>query len=176
MRNSSKRKSGSSTYLKYSKPRKTTSNGLTATPRKSRYITGDFREFNPKKYVGDINKPINYRSGYELKYMQDIEFNPSVVSWNYENIRIPYVMHEFDPKLGRSVQKRHIYIIDFLIMTASGKKVLVEVKPETKSPKTIEQIKQNFDIRKNAEKWKAAIAWSKVHGYEFQVVTEKNLF
>lgn len=139
------------------------------------YVTGDFRQFNPKKFLGDLNKAINYRSSYELRFMHMLEANKLLIGWNYENIKIPYIVKEYDKINKRYIDKRRIYIIDFELIF-ENQKVLVEIKPLSKSPQNTKQIMENYDVYRNAQKWKAAINWSKINNYQFNVVTEQQLF
>lgn len=137
----------------------------------SRYKQGYFDDYHPVKYFGP--RPIIYRSSYELIFMQKIEFNNNVAQWSSENIVIPYLLEE---KInGKIVKVRHRYVIDFTVIMKSGQKYAVEVKPLSKSPKSLEQAKRDPEIYKNLKKWQAAIAWCKSNGYEFKVVTENDL-
>lgn len=139
-----------------------------------KYRHGDFRSFKPKKYLGDINKPIVYRSGYELKFMRHLEFNPNVMGWNSENIVIPYYMIEMDSK-GNKVRKRHNYHMDMQVQMNNGKWYLCEVKPMAFVPLNESQIKRSPEHYKNACKWKAAIEWCKKNNHEFKLITEDQL-
>lgn len=134
------------------------------------YKTGDFRVYGPKKYAGDKNKPIKYRSSYELKFMHQLEANPNVLWWNFENIRIPYIMVGLN-----NVKKRHNYIMDFQVKMKSGELFLCEVKPMAKTPLNESQINKSEDHRRNAFKWKAAMGWCKCNGHTFKLITEKQL-
>lgn len=138
---------------------------------KSKYKQGYFDDFNPQKYFGP--RPIIYRSSYELAFMQKIEFNSNVAQWSSENIIIPYLLEEKVD--GKVVKVRHRYVIDFTVIMKSGKKYAVEVKPLSKSPRSIIQAKSDPEIYKNLKKWQAAIAWCKANDYEFKVVTEVDL-
>lgn len=140
---------------------------------KQKYEQGYFDKFNPVKYYG--NRPIIYRSSWELKFMRICELNPSVKSWTSENIAIPYILKEPDKKTGKPILKRHTYYPDFIVETHAGKRYLIEVKPENQTPQSISQIKHSFIHYKNAIKWKAAIEWCKYNNMEFKVVTEQHL-
>lgn len=140
--------------------------------KNSKYINGDFDRFNPKKYFG--KKPIWYRSGYELIFMQKVELNPKVEKWSSENIQIPYIMKEKD-STGKLVNVRHTYNIDFTVFLTTGEKYIIEVKPLEFVPLNESQIKRDPVMQKNACKWRSAIQWAKFNGYEFKIVTEKHL-
>jgi hypothetical protein len=135
------------------------------------FVTGDFAKFNPKKYVGEY--PITYRSSYELDFMFKMEMNPKVKAWAAEQIVIPYLMKE---KRGDSfVDVRHNYITDATVWLHDNTKYVCEIKPLTFSPKSIGEMKTNFQIYKNSQKWRYAIQWCRQNGYEFKVITEVQL-
>jgi len=132
------------------------------------YKTGDFFRFNPKRYKGAKLK-INYRSSYELKFMHQLEANPNVLWWKFENIIIPYTIRH-----GVNV-KRHNYIMDFQVKMKNGDMFLCEVKPDSKSPKTEAEMRISEDHKRNAHKWKAALLWCKHNNHVFKIITEKHL-
>ena len=138
---------------------------------KSRFKQGEFDKYNPGKYYGE--RPIIYRSSWELKFMRICEFNPAVEKWTSENIVIPYTMKEFIG--GKFVIKRHNYYPDFVVHLKNGDKILVEIKPLSQSPMNENQMKLDPIQYKNARKWKAALEWSKQNGYQFKVITEQHL-
>lgn len=135
--------------------------------------TGDFREFKPQKYCGNPNQPIWYRSSYELAFMRQLEFNPLVESWNSENIKIPYLL---PGKSGNKiVNTRHNYFMDFQVFMKNGNKYLCEVKPLAFVPLNESQLKKSPEHFKNANKWRAAIAWCKRNNHTFKLITESQL-
>jgi hypothetical protein len=141
-------------------------------PTNSKYVTGDFSKYNPKKYTGD--RPIYYRSSYELRFMIIVELNPKVIKWSSEQIVIPYFMQEKLPN-GKKILRKHNYNSDFTIWLDTGEIYIIEVKPYNKSPQNNAQIKRDPDVYKNACKWKAALQFAKLKGYQFKVVNEKHL-
>jgi hypothetical protein len=148
------------------------SNG-SAKDKKSK---GTFDEYNPKKYVGSY--PIIYRSSWELKFMRTVEFNSNVKSWTSESVCVPYVLQEKCKKTGKIISKRHNYYPDFTVILHDGKKFLVEVKPKSQSPTAnmdMEKIKRSPVLWKNFNKWLSAVAFCKLNGYRFIVVTEDHL-
>ena len=105
--------------------------------------------------------------------MKWCESSPSVEEWSSEEIIIPYI----SPVDGR----RHRYFPDFYVKVGN-KKYIAEVKPyrQTKEPKTQKRntkryINEVFTWGVNQAKWKAATEFCKDHGWEFQIVTEKEL-
>lgn len=139
--------------------------------KNSRFKQGTFDSYNPGKYVGE--RPIIYRSSWELKFMRLCEFNPEVLEWSSENVTIPYVMREL--KNGKFVDCRHNYHPDFTVKLKSGLKILVEIKPLNQSPTTNSQIQRDPVMYKNAKKWAAALEWAKLNNYQFRVLNENHL-
>ena len=124
---------------------------------------GKYRVSNPRKYKGDARNVV-YRSSWEYKFMEWCDSHPSVEEWASEEIIIPYI----SPVDG----KRH----------SGKKKYIAEVKPsyQTKEPKTQKRntkkyISEVMTYAVNQAKFKAATEFCKDHGWEFMVVTEKEL-
>ena len=80
---------------------------------------------NPTKYIGDHTNIIA-RSSWEIKFMNWCDNNPSIITWNSEEVRIPYKCD--------TDNKRHLYYVDFRIQvkTKTGivKTYIVEIKPD----------------------------------------------
>ena len=137
-----------------------------------RYKQGKYIPRLPKKYKGDYRN-IVYRSSWEYKFMQWCDTTPSVLEWGSEEIAIPYI----SPVDG----KRHKYYPDFYVKV-KNKKYMVEVKPtrQTKEPKTQKKITKRYvtevvTYSVNKAKWKAAEDFCKDYGWEFMLITEKEL-
>lgn len=137
---------------------------------------GRFIPVNPSKYNGN-SENIIYRSSWEYRVMKYLDQNPNILWWSSEELIIPY----------RSPvdQKMHRYFPDFVVKTKrrDGKVMtyVLEVKPEyqTKEPvrkrKTQRYINEMVTYAVNQEKWRAADIFCKEHGWEFKVLTEKDL-
>ena len=137
-----------------------------------RYKQGKYIPRLPKKYKGDYRN-IVYRSSWEYKFMRWCDNTSSVVEWGSEEIAIPYI----SPVDG----KRHKYYPDFYVKVGN-KKYMVEVKPtrQTKEPKTQKKITKRYvtevvTYSVNKAKWKAAEEFCKDYGWEFMLITEKEL-
>lgn len=89
--------------------------------------------------------------------MQHMDDNDKVVSFQYEQVKIPYVSNVRTGKLRN-------YLPDFLVTYVDGSQHLVEIKPK----KRLEQVKV-------AKKLKAAELWCREHGVTLEVVTEIEL-
>ena len=137
---------------------------------------GKFTPQNPQKYNGNPDNII-YRSSWELRCMKWFDDNPNIIWWSSEELAIPYYspvdkrMHRYFPDFIIKVKRK-----DDTIMT-----YVVEVKPEaqTKKPtqkrKTKQYIKESITYVVNQMKWKAADEFCQTHGWEFKIITEKDL-
>ena len=145
--------------------------------KKRAYKQGIFKPLHPEKYHGTL--PIIYRSGLELKYFRIFDGNPRVLAWSSESIIVPY----FNPLTGRTNR----YFVDNSVTMKDKegniKKYLVEIKPQCKllpppasnkrSPKNTAILQREYI--QNSAKWNAASLWSQKNGYQFMIVTEKNV-
>lgn len=108
-----------------------------------------------------------------MKYLDE---HPDVINWASEEICIPY-RSPLDNKV-------HRYFPDFYIKrkTKDGiKNSIIEVKPacQTQPPKkrkkTAKFIKEVRTYGINEAKWKAADEYCKDRGWDFKIMTEKEL-
>jgi len=137
---------------------------------------GTFTPKNPSKYNGN-SKNIIYRSNWELRVMKYFDDHPNVIWWASEELTIPYV--------SPIDNKTHRYFPDFIVkMRLKDGKVttyILEVKPlaQTKMPvqkrKTKRFIQEAATYAVNQEKWRAADLFCREHGWQFKVITEKEL-
>ena len=142
-----------------------------------RYRQGVFRPNNIEKYIGK-GHPI-YRSSWELKFFRWADLNENVLAWGSENIVIPYVS-PIDNKV-------HRYFVDnfivFLDNKNNKKKFLIEIKPSkqvekpcnTKGKRRTTILYEQKTWVVNQAKWVAAKKWADKKGYEFLILTEKEL-
>lgn len=139
---------------------------------------GKFNPKNPKKYKGDLDNII-WRSTWELKTMKYLDENPNIIEWSSEEIIIPYI--------SPIDNRRHRYFPDFLIKVMlpdkSIKTMLLEVKPlkETSEPKvqskkTKKYLTEVMTWGVNSKKWEAAKEYCADRGWEFKILTEKEIF
>ncbi len=137
---------------------------------------GWFTPKNPNKYKGNADR-IVYRSSWELRVMKNFDENPSVIWWASEEMFVKYVS---------PIDKRvHRYFPDFVVRVKKkdGKEatMMLEVKPEkqTKPPKqsrrTRKMLAEVATYAINQEKWKAAELFCLEHGWQFKILTEKEL-
>ena len=145
--------------------------------RRKRY-KGKFKIKNSQKYKGNPSNII-YRSLMELRFMKWCDSSEKIFQWSSEEIVIPYI--------SPIDNKRHRYFPDFLIQTAKGW-FLIEVKPQIESRPPKKKLVENLNLKKkrrymksvrtwlvNEAKWIAAKKVCDVEGWEFQIMTEKQL-
>ena len=137
---------------------------------------GKFIPKKPSKYAGDSTNII-WRSTWERKVMDWLDQSESVVYWSSEELAIKYYnpidnkIHRYFPDFIVKVKKK-----DGTVMTH-----VLEVKPEyqTKQPvrkrKTQKFINEYVTYTINQSKWKAATEFCKDRGWQFRILTEKNL-
>ena len=138
-----------------------------------------FKPKNPSKYVGDPNK-IEMRSSWEMKFANYGDMNPSVIPWNSEGVKVPY--------LSSSEQKQRTYHVDFLIKvsTRNGttETLLIEIKPykqtikpvKKKGQREVTYLNEQKTYEVNMDKWKHANEFAKKNGWRFVVMTEEQLY
>tara|TARA_B100000131_G_scaffold249747_1_gene243072 strand:- start:2397 stop:2834 length:438 start_codon:yes stop_codon:yes gene_type:complete len=138
---------------------------------------GKYKVRCPYKYKGDPTKVI-YRSLWELKFMRYCDSNINILEWGSEEMYVWY---------RSPVDNRpHRYFPDFYIKAKESngkiKKYIIEVKPQkqTKPPskpkrQTKGYLREAFEYARNQAKWKAANEWCIDRGFEFKVLTEKEL-
>ena len=127
----------------------------------------------PEKYVGDPTNII-MRSSWETLFANWCDKNPSILKWSSEETIVPYRCP--------TDNNIHRYFVDFKIIVSTGKTYLVEVKPEnqTQPPvfsgrKTQRYLTESLTFMKNQAKWKAASEYAKDRGWEFKIITEREL-
>jgi len=138
--------------------------------------SGRFFPTNPNKYSGDPTN-IFYRSLWERKVMVKFDTSDDVIEWSSEEIIIPY--------LSPVDNKWHRYFPDFyaLVETKEGRRgVLIEVKPhkQTMQPEAGKKVtkgylKEVMTWGVNQAKWNAARGYCQKNGWEFRLLTEKEL-
>jgi len=138
---------------------------------------GRYQPNNPLKYKGNFRNII-YRSLWELKFMKYCDSNQNILEWGSEEFFLPY-RSPLDNKV-------HRYFPDFYIKvkenTGQIKKYIIEVKPKKQCIEPKPQKKKTrtyiYEVRQYAQnqaKWKAAEEYCLDRGYEFKILTEKEL-
>jgi hypothetical protein len=138
---------------------------------------GLFQPLNPQKYRGNSHNII-YRSRWEQRFMSFLDRDKDVLEWSSEEMFIPYRC--------RTDGKMHRYFPDFKVKyrLANGKTVtrIIEIKPRGQVFRPVKPAKitkrylaEVWTYTKNRSKWDYAEQWCKERGYEFQILTEKEL-
>ena len=137
---------------------------------------GTFRPNNPSKYKGNASTII-YRSSWELRVMKYFDDNPNIIWWASEELVIPYKspvdnrMHRYFPDFVAKVKQKG----------GLEKTMVLEVKPEAQTRMPVQKRKTQRFIQEaatyaiNQEKWRAADLFCREHGWQFKVITEKEL-
>lgn len=119
-------------------------------PKKKRFHTGT--HISPKSL-----KPMDYRSGWELQFMQKLDKDQDVKSYQYETIIVPYLKNPRAKKVSK-------YFPDFIVEYQDGRTVIYEIKSSS------------FLLRKmNLAKWEACEKYCTLKGWKFEVLTEVEL-
>ena len=129
--------------------------------------------------MGDVNG-IVYRSRLELVFFRRCDSDPNILKWASEEFSINYI----SPKDNR----RHRYFPDVLIQRRNTKDVigwvLIEIKPHSqcsppKKGKTVKSerryIREVMTYGVNIAKWDAAKSYCSAKGWEWVIITEKDL-
>ena len=132
-----------------------------------------YKPIFPEKYTGDPTAII-MRSSWETMFAGWCDKNPSVLKWSSEETVIPYRCPTDD--------RIHRYFVDFKITIKEGKTYLVEVKPAKQcqppvfpGKRTQRYLTESLTFIKNQAKWEAARNYCKDRGWEFKIITEKEL-
>jgi len=137
-----------------------------------KFSSGVFTPKNPQKYIG--KGKIQWRSSWELVFMQFLDNNDNILHWASESIRIPYK----HPLTG----KPSTYVPDFFVVykNKTGKTLaeIVEIKPKKQSviESKVASAKNKMVVAVNHAKWAACSAYCKAQGLTFRVITEDDLF
>jgi hypothetical protein len=135
-----------------------------------------FRPKNISKYVGDPANIIS-RSSYEWKFMNWCDNNPSVLKWGSEIYPIEY--------FSKIHGKTRRYFVDFFVQIRTRDNTIqnlaIEIKPysQTIPPKKSRNertyINEMVTWQVNNDKWNAATEWAGKNGFQFLIMTEKQL-
>lgn len=138
---------------------------------------GIFKPLNPSKYSGNVDN-IVYRSSWELICMRRFDTDPRIIFWASEELCIPYI--------DRATDRLRRYFPDFVIKKRSPDGtitvIVIEVKPYAQS---VPPAKGNKTDRRylsevktfatNYSKWEYAKSFCQKKGWEFVVLTEREL-
>lgn len=146
----------------------------------SHYKQGFFKPKNPQKYKGNPSN-IVYRSSLELKFLIYLDNHPQVIKYASEEpfMIVPYI----NPITG----KTHRYYPDMWFQKLDNKgctiTYLIEIKPfsQTQPPKITHNPKSKKNIKAistyaiNKKKWDAAKLVCEKNGWDFKIITDREL-
>lgn len=141
---------------------------------------GRYQPVNPQKYRGNPTNVV-FRSLWERQVMVEFDMNPNVLEWGSEEVIVPYR----SPIDGRL----HRYFPDFVVKmrdrSGNVSVKMIEVKPaaQTLPPpphKTGKKPSRKYLTEVatygiNSAKWAAAKEYCKDRGWDFVIITEKEL-
>lgn len=120
------------------------------------------------------------RSTWEQKFFKWLDHNKNILKWSSEPLAVPY----FDPVTNKD--RRYYPDVLTKVKTKDNKEkvYLIEIKPykETVLPKKTKNKTNKTMLYEqktwltNTHKWKSAIRFCKKRGWEFKIITEKDLF
>lgn len=143
-----------------------------------RFKQGIYQPIHPEKYIGDVHD-VRYRSSWEFQLCYKFDHSKEILAWGCEPLFILYR----SPKDGLS----HRYFIDFMTVAYNkelDKKIvtLIEVKPEkekypptSKGKKKSRYLYECMQYEINQSKWKYARAYCEKRGWNFVILTEKEI-
>jgi len=137
---------------------------------------GKFFPKNQHKWVDSNN--IQFRSGIEQKFFALFDLSPSVISIASEKVIIPY----FD----EARQKQRKYYVDLIVKfkdkQGNIQVKLIEIKSYSESipPKKPKRLTEAYNNKvatwiTNQSKWRAATKFAKQRGYDFVVLSDRDL-
>jgi hypothetical protein len=138
-------------------------------------LKGIYKPKNPRKWIG---AKIIFRSNLERKFFNLFDLNPNVISIASERIIVPY----FDPVKNKPRNYYTDLIVKYKDKQGEVKIKLIEIKcsGEAREPKKPKRITERYKSSvltwlTNKSKWEAATKYANSRGWEFIVLSEKNL-
>lgn len=138
---------------------------------------GKFTPKYPEKYIGNVDN-IVFRSLWEKSFLNYLDTNPSVIRYSSEEIVIPY-LNPLDRKVHRYFPDMYVELKD---REGNINIKLIEIKPyaQTQRPVAKRRTKSSYEAEVtyiiNQTKWEYARKFCDEKGWQFQVLTEKELF
>ena len=143
-------------------------------------IQGYYDPINPHKYKGK-GRPF-YRSSWEKRCFYFMDHNRNVIEWASESIIIPYVfsldgkVHKYYPDIVCKIQTKE-GIITYILEIKPYWQTIEPSKPKNRSTSRKKRYENEmFTYIKNRDKWEATQEFCNREGYEFKLLTEKELF
>lgn len=138
---------------------------------------GQFTPVNPNKYLGDP-KGIIYRSLLEKRFMIYCDQTNHIIEWSSEEIIVPYIspidhrMHRYFPDFWIKVKNKEGEIEEFLIEVKPYSQCFAPNKPKRQTRRYLQEC-ATYAV--NQAKWDAAKALCDKKGWNWKVLTEREL-
>ena len=144
----------------------------------SKYSSARKGIFKPKNPIKWVNSKIIYRSGLEQKWFTLFDLSKDVLKIGSENIVVPY----YDP-VKKKMRKYYVdIVIQYKDREGENRIKLIEIKSFSESiiPKKPKRLTESYKSSvmtyvTNDAKWKAANIYAKKRGWEFAILTERQL-
>lgn len=144
---------------------------------KYKSLHGVYTPMNMTKYKGK-GLP-QFKSKLELKLMAYLDKSSAVIDWCYEPFSIKYEDKSvLDANNKGTIRKYYVDFAATIKTPLATKKVWIEVKSINEvllSKKAKKNINETQLYIKNMSKWTVAKKLAKVHGFEFMIVTDRDL-
>jgi len=142
---------------------------------------------NPQKYLGTNITRIELKSSWERSFALFLDNSPSVLGWTYEALPTK-TLHEsgiayLNPFTGRQTIYKPDFFVVYVDRNNRKHAEVIEIKPLDEVPpalggtrtRTVTKLKEARQIL-NAAKFAAAVEHCAKRGWQFRVVTERELF
>ena len=141
-------------------------------------LKGKYKPRNPKKYKGNPTNII-YRSSWERSFCKYCDLTEDVIQWQSEEKAVWY----YDP----CTKKKRRYFPDFIVQYKRKDGItmteMIEIKPfkqvQGPNPHPKRRTKSwMYEVRTfvtNQAKWSAAREYCEDRGWNFRIITEKEL-
>ena len=142
------------------------------------YKQGIYKVINKDKYLGTSDP--RYLSSYELHVFNYLDRSPHVLEWGAEIIVVPYYSHVDESN------RRYMVDVFVVYQKPNGDKVteIIEIKPTKDTIKPVNKkgkkrstyMRELYTYNVNIAKWLAAKKYADKRGWNFRLLTEKNIF
>ncbi len=137
-----------------------------------------FVPFNVGKYKGKY--PIIIRSSWERMMCQWLDSNTDVTEWSSES----HIIYYYDPVQMKNRRYYPDFFAKILNKNRQSVRYIIEVKPHketiaprvTKKQSTKTKLHNESTYLTNQAKFEAAGEYCKKMGYQFKILTEKEIF
>jgi hypothetical protein len=146
--------------------------------------SGKFRLKHPEKYRGNPQNVV-FRSLWEYKVMLLLDTNPQVIWWQSEELFIPYQspvppfqMRRYFPDFVAAIRQPDQTVKTFMLEVKPLAQTEPPIRPSGKPSKRkyARYLEEGYTFATNQKKWQEAQKYCQQRGYQFAVLTERELF